>query len=615
MCGIVGYVGEDDATPILLHGLQKLEYRGYDSAGIAVRLHDDGINVVKAIGKLNNLIEKVNGMDIKSNFGIGHTRWSTHGRADYEPNAHPHYSDDYNIIGVHNGIIENYQELKEKLIRHGYTFYSETDTEVLIKLVDYYCKKYKAGPIDAINKTMVRARGSYALAIICKKYPDQVWFAKKGSPLIIAKGENGCYLASDVPAILNYTNQVYYVNDLECGVITKDEVKFFDLNGDDITSKKELKTIDWKADAADKGKYPYYMTKEMAEQPLVVKDTIDAYVKDDCGKIDFEQCGLTMDYLRSLDAIYIYACGSAYHAGMIGQYLIENLTGINARVELASEFKYRDYRLRPNALAIFISQSGETKDTIEALIKCKVLGIKTLAVCNVKGSTLTREADFTAYTYAGPEIAVATTKAYSCQLIVMYLLAIKIACVKGTVNHETLRGYIDEIQTIPEKIQKIIDNRAAIQHLSARFAIKHDVFFIGRGIDYALCMEGSLKFKEITYIHSEAYAAGELKHGPISLIQEGVAVVAVATQPDLLEKSVSNMTEVKSRQGSVVAVTTEDNEMEKNSKYQIYVPSINHLFTPSLTIIPLQLLAYYTSLGKGIDPDKPKNLAKSVTVE
>lgn len=614
MCGIIGYVGEDNATPILLHGLQKLVYRGYDSAGIAVRNHSENPVVVKAEGKLNNLINKVEAMNIIGSVGVGHSRWSTHG-APTENNAHPHCSDDYNIIGVHNGIIENYQELKDKLLRHGYSFYSETDTEVLIKLIDYYCKKYKLGPVDAINKTMVRARGSYAVAFICKNYPDQVWFAKKGSPLIIAKGENACYLASDVPAILNYANHVYYVDDLECGCITKDEVKFFDLNGDDITSKKELKKIDWKADAADKGKYPYYMTKEMAEQPLVVKDTIDAYVKDNEGRIDFEQCGLTMDYLRSLDAIYIYACGSAYHAGMIGQYLIENLTGINARVELASEFKYRDYRLRPNALAIFISQSGETKDTHEALLKCKVLGIKTLAVCNVKGSTLTRDADFNIYTYAGPEIAVATTKAYSCQLIIMYLLAIKIACVKGTVNHETLRGYINEIQTIPDKIQKIIDNRAAIQHLSARFAIKHDVFFIGRGIDYALCMEGSLKFKEITYIHSEAYAAGELKHGPISLIQEGVAVVAVATQPDLLEKSVSNMTEVKSRQGSVVAVTTEDNEMEKNSKYQIYVPSINHLFSPSLTIIPLQLLAYYTSLNKGIDPDKPKNLAKSVTVE
>ena len=614
MCGIIGYVGEEDATPILLQGLQKLEYRGYDSAGIAVRNHNKDTEIIKAEGNLKNLIKKVNNNPIRGNIGLGHTRWSTHGKPTIE-NAHPHHSDDFNIVGVHNGIIENYQELKEKLLRHGYSFYSDTDTEVLIKLVDYYCKKYSIGPIDSINKTMVRARGSYALAIICKNYPDQVWFAKKGSPLVVAKGENGCYLASDVPAILNYANHVYYVDDLECGCITKDEVKFYDLNGDDITSKKEIKKIDWKADAADKGKFPYYMTKEMAEQPLVVKDTIDAYVKDDCGKIDFEQCGLTMDYLRSLDAIYIYGCGSAYHAGLIGQYLIENLTGINARCELASEFKYRDYRLRPNALCIFISQSGETKDTYEAMLKCKELGIKTLAVCNVKGSTITRDADFNIYTYAGPEIAVATTKAYSCQLIIMYLLAIKIACVKGTVNHGVLKGYINEIKSIPDKIQAIIDNREQIQHLSSRFAIKHDVFFIGRGIDYALCMEGSLKFKEITYIHSEAYAAGELKHGPISLIQEGVAVVAVATQPDLIEKSISNMVEVKSRQGSVVALTTEDNKMENNSKYQLYVPNINYLFSPSLTIVVLQMLAYYTSLNKGIDPDKPKNLAKSVTVE
>lgn len=614
MCGIVGYVGDDNATPVLLHGLERLEYRGYDSAGIAVRNHEALAQIIKAEGKLVNLIKKVDSNPISGNSGIGHTRWSTHGKPSIE-NAHPHYSDDYNIIGVHNGIIENYQELKDKLISRGYTFYSDTDTEVLIKLVDYYCKKYQLGPIDAINKTMVRARGSYALAIMCKNYSDQVWFAKKGSPLVVAKSDKGCYLASDVPAILNYSNHVYYVDDLECGCITKDEVKFYNLNGDDITASKQLKKIDWKADAADKGKYPYFMTKEIAEQPMVLKETINTYVKDDCGKIDFEQCGLTIDYLRSLDAIYIYACGSAYHAGMIGQYLIENLTGINARCELASEFKYRDYRLRPNALAVFISQSGETKDTHEALLKCKVLGIKTLAVCNVKGSTITRDADYNIYTYAGPEIAVATTKAYSCQLIIMYLLAIKIACVKGTVNHNVLKGYIEEIKSIPDKVQQIIDKREDIQHLSARFAVKHDVFFIGRGIDYALCMEGSLKFKEITYIHSEAYAAGELKHGPISLIQEGVAVVAVATQPDLIEKSISNMTEVKSRAGSVVAVTTEDNKMEKNSKYQIYVPQINYLFSPSLTIIVLQMLAYYTSLNKGINPDKPKNLAKSVTVE
>jgi len=613
MCGIVGYAGEDEATPILLHGLERLEYRGYDSAGIAVRKKELEPMIMKSEGKLINLIKKTeNGKLLVGNSGIGHTRWATHGLPT-ETNAHPHYSDDYNVIGVHNGIIENYQELKEKLVNNGYKFYSETDTEVLIKLIDYYYKKYKKGPIDAINKTMVRARGSYALAIIFKDYPDEVWFAKKGSPLIIAKGEKGCFLASDVPAILNYSNKVYYVDDLECGVITKKHVIFYDLNGDDITDEKELVTIDWNSTAGDKGKYPYFMAKEMVEQPEVIKNTIDAYVKD--YKIDFEQCGITNEYLKSLDAIYIYACGSAYHAGMIGQYLIENLTGINARVELASEFKYRNYRLREKALAVFISQSGETKDTHEALLKCKQLGIKTLAVCNVKGSTITRDADFNIYTYAGPEIAVATTKAYSCQLIIMYLLAIKISFVKQVFDYETLKGYLDEIKSIPSKVQSIIDNRYQMQHLAARFVAKHDVFFIGRGIDYCLCMEGSLKFKEITYIHSEAYAAGELKHGPISLIQEGVAVVAVATQPDLLEKSVSNMTEVKSRKGSVVAVTTEDNELEKDSKYQIYVPSITHLFTPSLTIIPLQLLAYYTSLGKGIDPDKPKNLAKSVTVE
>ena len=612
MCGIIGYVGEEDATPILLQGLQKLEYRGYDSAGIAVRNHNKDTEIIKAEGKLINLIKKVNNNPIRGNIGLGHTRWSTHGKPTIE-NAHPHHSDDFNIVGVHNGIIENYQELKEKLLRHGYSFYSDTDTEVLIKLVDYYCKKYAIGPIDAINKTMVRARGSYALAIICKNHPDQIWFAKKGSPLIVAKGENGCYLASDVPAILNYSNKVYYVDDLECGCITKDNVEFFDLNGDNITAKKQLKKIEWKADSANKGIYPHFMLKEIEEQPAAIRDTIEAYINDN--KIDFSSIGLSEEYLKSIDAVYIYGCGSAYHVGMIGQYIIENTTGINARVELASEFKYRNYRLRPNALSVFISQSGETKDTYEALLKCKELGVKTLAVCNVKGSTITRDADYNAYIYAGPEIAVATTKAYSCQVIVMYLLALAIAHAKGTLSCEELKNYIADIKSIPTKVQEILCNKDWLQHLSTRFVAKHDVFFIGRGIDYALCMEGSLKFKEITYIHSEAYAAGELKHGTLSLIQEGVAVVAVATQPDLLEKSISNMTEVKSREGSVVALTTEDNEMEKNSKYQIYVPNINYLFTPSLTIIPLQLLAYYTSIGKGIDPDKPKNLAKSVTVE
>lgn len=612
MCGIVGYVGEDNATPVLLHGLQKLEYRGYDSAGIAVRDHNNNPVVVKAEGKIGNLINKVNTINPLGDCGIGHSRWSTHGKPT-ETNAHPHHSDDYNIIGVHNGIIENYQELKAKLLRHGYTFYSETDTEILIKLIDYYCKKYRRGPIDAINKTMVRARGSYAIAIMCMNYPDQVWFAKKGSPLIVAKGEKGCYLASDVPAILNYANHVFYVDDLECGCITKDEVKFYDLNGDDITAKKELKTIEWKASAADKGKYSHYMLKEIDEQPIALKETIGAYVKN--GKIDFSHIGLTDEFLKEFNATYIFACGSAYHAGLVGQYVFENITRLNVRVDLASEFKYRHYRLRSNSLAICISQSGETKDTHEALLKCRDLGIKTLAICNVKDSTITRDADFNAYTYAGPEIAVATTKAYSCQLIVLYLLAIEIAYQKGDIDTPEYKRLIAEVEELPVKVAKILDDKKPLQHLATRFINKEDVFFIGRGIDYALCMEGSLKFKEITYIHSEAYAAGELKHGPISLIQEGVAVVAVATQPDLIEKSISNMVEVGSREASVVAVTTEDNEMEKNSKYQIYVPNTEYLFTPSLTIIPLQILAYYTSLDKGIDPDKPKNLAKSVTVE
>lgn len=613
MCGIVGYVGEEDATPILLHGLQKLEYRGYDSAGIAIRYHSENPKIFKAIGKLNNLVDTVRGKDTKSNYGIGHTRWSTHGRADNINNSHPHCSDDYEVIGVHNGIIENYQELKDKLYGQGYRFYSETDTEVLIKLVDYYLKKYNIGPVDAINKMMVRTSGSFAVALMFKKYPNQVWFAKKGSPLIVAKGQDGCYLASDVPAILKYSNQVYYVADYESGCITNDGVKFFDLNGDDITPKKQLKTIEWKAAASDKGKYPHYMIKEIEEQPTAIRETLDAYISNN--QIDFSNVGLTLEQLKNFNAIYVFGCGSAYHAGLVGQYIYENITGINVRVDLASEFKYRHYNLRENSLAIIISQSGETKDSHEALLKCKSLGVKTLAIVNVKDSTIARDADYVAYTYAGPEIAVATTKAYSCQLIVMYLLAILIAHAKEKITKEEYQELISEVQSIPNKVAKIVEDKEPLQHLATRFSNKRDVFFIGRGVDYALCMEGSLKFKEITYIHSEAYAAGELKHGTLSLIEHGVAVVAVATQPDLLEKSVSNMVEVKSREGSVVAVTTEDNQMEKNSKYQIYVPNINYLFTPSLTIIPLQLLAYYTSLDKGIDPDKPKNLAKSVTVE
>lgn len=613
MCGIIGYVGKDNATKVLLSGLQKLEYRGYDSAGISVRNHDGEIALVKSEGKISNLIEKVSKINFQASCGIGHSRWSTHGKPS-EVNAHPHYSDGYNVVGVHNGIIENYQELKEKLLRNNYSFYSETDTEIIIKLIDYYYKKYNIGPIDAINKALVRARGSYALALMFKDYPDQVWFAKKGSPLIIAKGEKECYLASDIPALLNYTNQVYYVEDYECGCINQDEIKFFDLNGDDITSTKKIVTIDWQADSTNKGIYPFYMIKEIHEQPNAIEETIYAYLDED-KNIDFSKIGLEEEYLKTLDEIYIYACGSAYHAGVVGQYVIEKITGINARVELASEFKYRNYRMNKNSLAIIISQSGETKDTYEALLKAKKSNIKTLAICNVKGSTITRDADFTALTYAGPEIAVATTKAYSCQLVVLYFLSLKVAKAKGQINEEEYKTLIEDILSIKEKVEDILKNEPSIQLLAQRLINKKDVFFIGRGIDYALCMEGSLKLKEITYIHSDSYAAGELKHGTLSLIEQGIAVIAVITQPDLYEKSISNMVEVKSRGASIISLTTDDLDVQDSSKYQIYIPKINPLFTPSLSIIPLQLLAYYTSIGKGIDPDKPKNLAKSVTVE
>ena len=614
MCGIVGYVGKDEAGPVLLHGLQRLEYRGYDSSGLAVRMNNDEPIIVKAEGKLINLIEKTkDGLCFHSNSGIGHTRWATHGKPT-ELNAHPHASDDYNVIGVHNGIIENFQELKEKLLTKGYKIQSETDTEVIIKIVDYYFKKYKMGPIDAINRTMVRARGSYALALMFKDYPNQVYFAKKGSPLIVAKSDDAAYLASDVPAILKYTNKVYYVDDLECGVISDNDVKFFDLNGDEITSKKKLVTIDWKADAADLGNYSYYMEKEIDEQPTALNNTINAYLDED-GRINFPDLGITKEFLNNLEEIYIFACGSAYHAGIVGEYLIEDLANVNVRVELASEFKYRNYKMNPRSLAIVISQSGETKDTYEAMMKAKENGIKTLAICNVKGSTITRDADFNLYTYAGPEIAVATTKAYSCQLAVLYLFALFLARTKYALERDRYYELIEEVKELPSKVEEVINNKAQVQKLANRFVDKTNVFFIGRGIDYAVCMEGSLKLKEITYINSNAYAAGELKHGTISLIEKGVATIAIATQPDLVEKTISNMVEVKSRNGSVVALTTDENEVTNASKYQIYIPKVNPMFAASLAIIPLQQLAFYSSLDKGINPDKPRNLAKSVTVE
>lgn len=614
MCGIVGYVGNKPAARILLSGLSKLEYRGYDSAGISVRNGDNLPVVVKAVGKLKYLIEKTdNGKTVPGTCGIGHTRWATHGASTIK-NAHPHVSDDMNVVGVHNGIIENYQELKKKLIGKNYKFYSETDTEVLIKLVDYYYKKYNIGPVDAINKVMVRARGSYALALMFKDYPNEVWFAKKGAPLIIAKTDDESFLASDVSAILEYTNQVYYVDDYECGCLKANEVRFYNLDGTDITEQKKSVEVEWKASDASKGDYPHFMIKEIEEQPRVIKETINAYLEND--KIDFEKYGLTDDMLKSYDNLYILACGSAYHAGCVAQYIIEEMCGITVRVDFASEFKYRNYPLKKNSLAIIISQSGETKDTYEAMLKIKEYGIKTMSIVNVKGSTITRDADINAYTYAGPEIAVATTKAYSCQLIVLYLFAIAMAKTKNLIDDNKYRYYLNEIKSIPTKIERIFDDKEDIQKLANKFVPMKNVFFIGRGVDYAICMEGALKLKEVTYINANAYAAGELKHGTISLIDNHVGTISVMTQEPLFEKSQSNMVEIKAREGYVVALTTYGNyKVSDASNEQVYVPEIDDLFSASLAIVPLQLLSYYVSISKGIDPDMPKNLAKSVTVE
>ncbi len=612
MCGIVGFTGKNEAAPILLDGLSKLEYRGYDSAGISVRNGDAETEIVKAKGKLKVLKEMTNdGKAVKGTCGIGHTRWATHG----EPstlNAHPHSSDDENVIAVHNGIIENYQELREKLTKKGYAFNSQTDTEVAVKLIDYYYKKYLGTPVDALNHALVRIRGSYALAVMFKDYPGEIYAARKDSPMIIGVAGGESYLASDVPAILKYTRNVYYIGDMELARLTKGGVTFYNLDGDEI--QKELKTIDWDAESAEKGGYEHFMLKEIHEQPKVIKDTINSVLKD--GKISFESVGLTDDDMKNIQQIYIIACGSAYHVGMAVQYVMEKLTSLSVRVELASEFRYREMKLAENSLAIIISQSGETADSLAGLRLCKEKGIKTLGIVNVVGSSIAREADDVFYTLAGPEISVATTKAYSCQLVAGYLLAMQFAKARGEITDEEFTELTEEINTIPEKIKRILDDKERLQWFASKIVNIRDAFFIGRGIDYAIGMEGSLKLKEISYIHSEAYAGGELKHGPISLIEDGTVVFSIATQSALYEKTVSNMVEVKSRGAKLFGLTTYGNyAMEDTADFTVYIPKINNIFAGSLAVIPLQLLSYYVSVGKGFDVDKPRNLAKSVTVE
>ena len=612
MCGIVGYVGKNQAAPILLDGLSKLEYRGYDSAGIAIRDGEKEAEVVKAKGKLINLYEKTNnGNDVKGHCGIGHTRWATHGEPS-EINAHPHVSDDMNVVAVHNGIIENYQELKDKLIRKGYELYSETDTEILTKLVDYYYKKYKVGPIDAIAKTMVRVRGTYALAVMFKDYPDEIYVARKDSPLILGVADSDCFLASDVPAILKYTRNVYYIDNLEMARMHDGKIDIYNLDGDIVP--KDTTEITWDAEAAEKGGYEHFMMKEIHEQPKIIADTFNSVYKD--GKINLSEVGLTDEEMEKIKKIEIVACGSAYHVGMVAQYVIEDLCRIPVRVELASEFRYRKPLLTDEDFVIAISQSGETEDTKKAVVEAKELGANTLAIVNVVGSSIAREADNVFYTLAGPEISVATTKAYSAQLIAIYAIAVELGRVKGLIDDAMYKHYIEEIQALPDKIEKIIENKERIQWIANKFAYSKDVFFIGRGLDYAICLEGSLKMKEISYIHSEAYAAGELKHGPIALIDDGILVISCLTQEGLYEKTTSNMTEVKARGAVLLAVTTYGHySIEDNANYVTYIPKADEHFMASLAVVPLQLMGYYLSVARGIDVDKPKNLAKSVTVE
>lgn len=612
MCGIVGYVGKAQAVPVLLEGLGKLEYRGYDSAGVAVRNENGNFKVVKAKGKLTNLKEKIQNIaDVSGSCGLGHTRWATHGEPS-EVNAHPHCSDDFFVVGVHNGIIENFRELKDKLLNKGYKFYSDTDTEVLIKLVDYYYKKYQVGPIDALAKTMVRVRGSYALAVMFKNFPDEIYVARKDSPMVIGTTQDSTYLASDVPAILDHTRDVYYIDNLEMARLSAGKVTFFNLNGDVV--KKDSVHIDWDAESAEKGGYEHFMMKEICEQPRVVKDTLNSFIKN--GKIDFNALDIPLEVIKHIENITIVACGSAYHAGVVMQYVIEGLARVPVRVELASEFRYRAPILNDSTMVIAISQSGETADTLAAIRLAKEQGKLTLAIVNVVGSSIAREADKVLYTKAGPEISVATTKAYSAQLITGYVLAIAFAKAKGILNDEREVALINELENIPQKIEKILSDESKIQWLATQVAAHNDLFFVGRGLDYAICMEGSLKLKEISYIHSEAYAAGELKHGTISLIEEGTFVIGVLTQNGLEEKTVSNMAEVKSRGGYLIAVTDDASyNAEKIADVVLYVPKTLDDFTASLAVIPLQLLSYYVSVNKGLDVDKPRNLAKSVTVE
>ena len=608
MCGIVGYIGESQAAPILLDGLSKLEYRGYDSAGIAV-FDGSKINMSKAKGRLKVLSELTHdGETLPGSIGIGHTRWATHG-APSDINSHPHFNEAKSIAVVHNGIIENYIKIKKMLEGKGYKFVSDTDTEVVVHLLDYY---YKGNALEAITKVMHRVEGSYALGILFAEEPDKLYAVRKDSPLIVGKSRNGNVIASDVPAVLKYTRDVYFIDNEEIAIISKEDLKFYNVYEEEI--QKESVKIEWDVEAAEKGGYEHFMLKEMHEQPKAVADTLNPRLKD--GKIVIEELNMTEEEIKAIKKIMIVACGSAYHTGVTAKYVLEGLARIPVEVDVASEFRYRNPILEEGTLVVIISQSGETADSLAALRMAKEMGSKVLAIVNVVGSSIAREADSVLYTWAGPEIAVATTKAYSAQLIAHYLLALKFAEVRGTISEAEMSEFIEDLKRIPEQIELLLGNREKIQKFANRYVAAKDVFFIGRGIDYAISLEGSLKLKEISYIHSEAYAAGELKHGTISLIEDGTLVVALVTQEELYKKTISNVVEVKTRGAFVLAVTNAGNtEIEKASDFTIYIPKTNKYFTNSLAVVPLQLFSYYISIGRGCDVDKPRNLAKSVTVE
>lgn len=611
MCGIVGYIGEEQAAPLLLQGLEKLEYRGYDSAGVAVYTGEK-LEVAKAKGRLKILSDMLDeGKSLKGTIGIGHTRWATHG-APSDINSHPQVSDSGKFAVVHNGIIENYLTLKTFLMDRGVTFVSETDTEVVAQLLEYYYKKYQCDILEAMIRVIHKVEGSYALGVICQDSPDELYAVRKDSPLIVGLGQGENFIASDVPAILAKTREIYRLNDNEIVRLTRSGVTVFNTDRDEV--HKEPVHIDWDVSAAEKGGYEHFMFKEIMEQPKAIRDTISPRIRD--GKIVLDDITLTREQVESFRRIVIVACGSAYHVGVVAKYALEQLTRIPVEVDVASEFRYRHPIIDDKALVLIISQSGETADTLAAMREAKRLGARTLSIVNVVGSSIANESDDVLYTWAGPEIAVATTKAYSTQLAVVYLLALYLADLLGNISPEEYASYLDDLQKLPEQIEAVLQNREHIQYFASRNFNAKDIFFIGRNIDYALSLEGSLKLKEISYIHSEAYAAGELKHGTISLVEDGTLVVALASYLPLFDKTMSNVKEVKARGAYVLGLTVEGKtEIEKETDFVFYLPATNAMMQPSLMVVPLQLFAYYVAAMKGCDIDKPRNLAKSVTVE